>query len=190
MAAEHLLSLGHRRIAFWALGAGPNTRARRQGYDDAMRSAGIAVDPALLHVQETVEVKGRPENAAALARAHAAVVTGIVAYNDALAAGILQAAIAAGIPVPGDLSLVGVDDLPWVSLLSPPLTTIRLPLREMGEAAAELLLQAVEAAQSADTGGREARGAAPASRILDVSLEVRGSTGLPHARRTPGKPKE
>ena len=104
-------------------------------------------------------------------------VTAIVAYNDEIARGILEAAEPMGLRVPDELSVVGVDDMPWSAMLNPPLTTLRLPLPEMGEAAAGMLLRRMDRHFNGGEGERVCGGAE--SRRLAAELVVRGSTGPP-----------
>jgi LacI family transcriptional regulator len=98
--------------------------------------------------------------------------TAIFAANDLLVLGALRAAREAGIRVPSDLSLVGVNDIPLVGLIDPPITTIRVPQREMGAIAARMLIALIEGE--------------PVKRrhvLLETSLVVRGSTAAPRAGR-------
>ncbi|MGH8890762.1 MAG: LacI family DNA-binding transcriptional regulator, partial [Acidothermaceae bacterium] len=99
-------------------------------------------------------------------------VTAIVAANDMIAVGALQALHADGLQCPDDISVVGFNDMPFVDQLSPPLTTVRLPQYEVGMQAAQLLLEKL-----ADPT------ATAKSVMLPVSLVTRGSTGPCQARR-------
>jgi LacI family transcriptional regulator len=137
-ATEHLIELGHRRIA--VIG-GPQaylcSRARIDGYRAALERAGIAVDPALVRhgnfhheggyerARELLELEDRP--------------TAIFAGSDEQAFGVIEAARQAGLSVPADLSVVGFDDLPMARWSSPPLTTVRQPLADMGRMAGRML---------------------------------------------------
>ena len=76
--------------------------------------------------------------------AHAPELTAIFVLNDLMALGALEAARAAGRRVPADLSIVGFDDIPFAALANPPLTTVGQPIRQLGEQAADLLLQVIE----------------------------------------------
>jgi LacI family transcriptional regulator len=166
-ATRHLLGLGHRRIA--VIG-GPQdilcSRARMDGFRAAMDAAGAAVDTELLshgpfHVDEGV---GRARRLLRLADRP----TAIIAGNDLQALGVYQAAREARLHIPEDLSVVGFDDLPITRWVSPPLTTIRQPLVEMAESAAELVLAM-------------AAGHKPAQTRLELTTEliVRESTAPP-----------
>jgi DNA-binding LacI/PurR family transcriptional regulator len=89
--------------------------------------------------------------------------------SDALAAQLLLEAAACGVDVPGSLSIVGFDDVPFASLTEPPLTTVRQPSEEKGEVAARVLLDALEADAPLE----------PTRTLLPTELVVRGSTGPP-----------
>jgi len=162
----HLAALGHRRIAHIAGPLSTTTGSERAaGYRASLRAHGIAVDPSLLAEADAYsELAG---HAAAL-RLLRASPTAIFAANDLLALGALRAAREGGIRVPWDVSLVGVNDIPLAGLIDPPLTTVRVPQREMGEIAARMLVAIVEGA--------------PMPRhhvLLDTELVVRGSTAVP-----------
>jgi LacI family transcriptional regulator len=166
-ATDHLIELGHHRIAAMA---GPMdylcSRARLDGYRSALERAGLRYDAALvsagdfqheggfLHGGELLDLKDRP--------------TAIFAGSDQQALGVYEAARQRGLRVPEDLSVVGFDDLPVGRWVSPPLTTVRQPLAEMGQVAAEMLGTLIE-------------GLPLASRRIELATElvVRGSTGPP-----------
>src|SRR5439155_329594 len=92
------------------------------------------------------------------------------AANDLLALGALRAARETGLPVPAELSLVGINDIPMVNLLDPPLTTARVPQREMGAIAARMLIGLLEREPVVDR-----------HVLLDTELIVRGSTAAPRS---------
>jgi DNA-binding LacI/PurR family transcriptional regulator len=144
-AAEHLLALGHRRFA---VVCEPHVhRERLAGYRLALDAAGA--DWARRELRGVLAATPRP--------------TAILAATDRLALGALEAAGAAGLRVPEDLSVVGFDDVPGAARSLPALTTIRQPLLEKGEIAGRLLV-------AAPTGH---------TAILPVELVVRGSTAPP-----------
>jgi LacI family transcriptional regulator len=142
-AIKHLLGLGHRRIAAIT---GPTgwlaTDERRGGYHAALASAGIMPDPAL-EVASDFQVEGGIEAAGRLLDA-AERPTAIFAFNDNLAIGAMHAARARGLRLPEDLSIVGFDDLEWAQHITPPLTTVRQPLAEMGRMAVSLLTRLLD----------------------------------------------
>jgi LacI family transcriptional regulator len=138
LATRHLLDLGHRRVG---LIAGPayasSSRGRLAGYRQAMTEAGIEIDPAYI-VESTFGIDSGAEAATALMRL-ARQPTAIFAINDNTAIGALSALTNLGISVPGDVSLVGYNDIPIVSRLPTPLTTLRVPFDQIAAAALDLL---------------------------------------------------
>ena len=140
LATAHLLGLGHRRIAM--LTGRPDleySRLREQGYRQAMAAAGAPVSEELVLVggydaqasaecTRTLLTSGEPP-------------TAIFAANDVSAIAAIQAAVGLGLRVPGDLSVVGFDNIPESALCSPPLTTVNQPIRQMGERSIQLLLR-------------------------------------------------
>jgi LacI family transcriptional regulator len=166
-ATDHLIAGGHTRIA--AIG-GPEgylcSRARIDGYRSALERAGLRYDPALVRHGdfqheggfrcggELLDLTDRP--------------TAIFAGSDQQALGVYEAARQRGLRIPEDLSVVGFDDLPVCQWLSPPLTTVRQPLAEMGRTAADMLGTVIEGIQL------------PSRRVeLATELLVRGSTAPP-----------
>jgi LacI family transcriptional regulator len=164
-ATKHLLELGHRRIAHIS---GPITRQDAQeridGYKTALTRAGIAFDETLVCEGDYTEQSGVLAMDALLARASR--FTAIFAANDGMAHGARLTLFRRGIRVPEDVSLIGFDDLPTARFSIPPLTTVRQPMYEMGQAAAKLVLMLLE--------GRE-----PGVQKLSTELIVRESTTLP-----------
>lgn len=139
-ATEHLLSLGHRRIAY---AGGPDrsvpARERLHGYREALETAGVAVDPALtLHEDYTAEA-GRRMAETLLDRDDPP--TAVFAGSDLIAMGVFQAARARGLTVPASLSVVGFDNTYGAPWTDPPLTTINQPLLDMGRVATRTVLQ-------------------------------------------------
>lgn len=138
LATRHLLDLGHRRIG---LIAGPNyassSRGRQLGYRHAFNEAGVEVVEELT-VSSDFSIDGGAEAAEVLlARHHRP--TAIFAVNDNSAIGALSVIARMGLSVPGDISLVGYNDIPIVSRLPVPLTTVRVPFDQIAAAAIELL---------------------------------------------------
>jgi DNA-binding LacI/PurR family transcriptional regulator len=166
-ASRHLIELGHRRIAMIS---GPDRvvccRARLDGHLSALDAAGIPIDTDLIRRVDLNYEQGHAAAADLLRRAPRP--TAIFAANDVMALGVYQAAREAGLRVPEDLSVVGYDDLPVVSWVDPPLTTVHQPLMDMAAAATELAL-------ALGRGERPAR-----TRIeLATSLTIRQSTAPP-----------
>jgi LacI family transcriptional regulator len=139
-ATEHLLGLGHQRIAAIT---GPVellcSLARVDGYRSALERAGIAFDQALVRYGDFEHEGGFARAVELLAPGPTEPPTAIFAGSDQQAFGVYEAARQRGLRIPEDLSVVGFDDLPVARWASPPLTTVRQPLAEMGGAAAEML---------------------------------------------------
>jgi LacI family transcriptional regulator len=142
-AVEYLLERGHRRIATIA---GPTATtlgaARLAGYRQRLAGAGVEPDPALVRAADWTRDGGHA--AAAQLLALAAPPTAVFCANDMMAIGALDAARAAGIDVPGQLAVVGLDDIEAAALVTPALTTVRIPAHEVGRIAGELLLKRME----------------------------------------------
>jgi DNA-binding LacI/PurR family transcriptional regulator len=173
-AAAHLVELGHRRVAVVAFGEdAPDakplswdlTTARVEGYREAL---GADWDPSLLRAAPgTRPQTARPLLAELLALEEPP--TAVLAMSDALAAELLLEAAARGVDVPGSLSIVGFDDVPFAGLTDPPLTTVRQPTDEKGGLAARTLLDAL-----GGDGLPE-----PTRTLLPTELVVRASTAPP-----------
>ena len=138
-AARHLADLGHRRIALVrGLASFRSSAVRGQGFIDALAERGIALAPEYdLQGAYTYE-SGVEAGHALLSLAEPP--TAIFTLNDDMALGVMQAARERGMELPRDLSVVGFDDLPMAARVWPNLTSVRLPIREMGQMAAEKLL--------------------------------------------------
>jgi LacI family transcriptional regulator len=172
LAVEHVHELGHERIAYVGGSPALSTGAgRRDGFVRAMSELGLAIDDDRV----AVGVAYAEEEGARLTRDllnRGETPTAIVAGNDLMALGCIDALRDAGLGVPGDVSVVGFNDMDFSERFCPPLTTIRVPHHELGVQAAELLLE---------------RLASPASEtrhvVLPVELVVRGSTAPAAAGR-------
>jgi len=139
-ATEHLLSLGHRRIAFYGGHADSSScRERRLGYQDALRDAGIAADGAwMIETAPTrLEANAHVDGLLALEPAP----TAAVCYNDAVALGLMLGLSRLGRHPGVDFAVTGFDDIPEAAVGIPPLTTVSVDPRARGRQAAELLLQ-------------------------------------------------
>ncbi len=139
-ATEHLLSLGHRRIGFIV---GPRrllcSRARLDGYRAGLEAAGIPVADELIWQGDFYHESGFEGGKAMLDLDDPP--TAIFASSDQMAFGVYEAVRQRGLRVPDDISIVGFDDLPEARWSSPPLTTVRQPLAEMGMVAARTVLR-------------------------------------------------
>lgn len=169
-AAEHLLELGHHRIGIIA---GPRnllcSRARLDGYRTALESAGMAVDESMIIEGDFYHQSGFTAAAALLERADPP--TAILASSDQMALGAYEAVRQQGLRIPDDASIVGFDDLPETRWTSPPLTTVRQPLTDMGALAARTILR-LAAGEPIDSPRVE----------LATTLVIRESTAPPKDR--------
>ncbi len=164
MALDHALELGHRRIVHLS---GPTsfstTRQRREAFVAAAR--GVAGLEWGVHEAADLSIaEGERVMAEVLATSHRP--TAVLAGNDLLALGALHTIRRAGLRCPEDLSVLGFNDMPFAGDLSPALTTIHVPLRQIGCESARMLLQDI------NSGVQK-----PITRTLPVSLQVRESTG-------------
>lgn len=142
-ATRHLLEHGHRRVAMISGPAGwKSVSDRNQGYRLALQSFGLPVDTSLVATGDWSYAGGYAAMQQLLARAGA--FSAVFAQDDQMALGAIQALHQAGRRVPEDVSIVGYDDIPGAAYSVPALTTIRQPMRQVGEVATRLLIQAVE----------------------------------------------
>lgn len=164
IAVEHLVALGHRRIAYLGPGVGshPSIAARAEGFATAMRAAGIERRAIRLPCRDG-------DTDGAVVRAAWADATAVIAYNHYVARAVLHACVADGRRIPADLSLVSCDDIPALTYPVPAISAVRVPVAEMAATAATLLIDCIE--------GRTVPGG---QRILLAGeLAVRGSTAPP-----------
>jgi DNA-binding LacI/PurR family transcriptional regulator len=147
IATEHLIELGHRRIGFVAGTAHVSpTRDKALGRADALDAAGLDADGLVEHSAFTVE-GGRAAIRALLAREEPP--SAVICSNDLMAIGVLQEALAAGLRVPGDLSVVGFDGIEPGGWTQPPLTTVEQPIGDIAAAAVGALLARVHGSEQA-----------------------------------------
>jgi LacI family transcriptional regulator len=142
LGTQHLLDLGHRRIAM--ISGRPDlesARLREQGYTEALRDAGVPVDPALIRLGDYDP--GASTEAARLLLTGPDRPTAIFGANDISAIAAVEVAIGLGLRVPEDLSVVGFDNVPEAALANPPLTTVEQPIHAMGHHAIELLIKMI-----------------------------------------------
>jgi len=141
-ATEYLLARGHRRIAFYGGHADSSScRERRQGYQDALRAAGIAVRKRWMFEMAPTRVAANAHTSA-LCRLRPAP-TAAVCYNDAVALGLMQGLAHQGLRPGHDVAVTGFDNIPEAALGNPSLTTLNADPRTRGRQAAELLLQRI-----------------------------------------------
>ena len=172
LATDHLIQLGHRRIAYIT---GPANHSddldRLAGYRRALDLAGLPFNPEMV-IAGTGRV-GAGERALPALRALAEPPTAVFCYNDMTAVGLLHAARQAGLGVPGDLAVVGFDDIPFASYVHPPLTTVAQPKPEMGCRAVEMALALLAA-----DGGQQVSDV-----LVQGELIVRASSRRPGTER-------
>lgn len=162
-ATDHLVHLGHRRIAMITGPSGnPLVKDRVKGYRQQMAKADLPVPADFVARGDFTVESGYHAMQKLLAHAHKP--TAVFCANDEMAMGAIRAAKEAGKRVPHDLSVVGFDDIRFAEYFDPPLTTIRQPQREIGETAMRLILDVF------------AKRNAPTSVVLPHALVVRGST--------------
>lgn len=142
-ATEYLIGLGHTQIAMIT---GPSdwksVNDRTEGYLQALGTAGISVDQDLILEGSWLHRSGYEKTKLLLERKKP--FTAIFAHNDRIARGAIHALYEAGFKVPDDISVIGYDDIPEAEFSDPPLTTIRQPMIEIGQAATNLLIQMIE----------------------------------------------
>ena len=168
LAVDHLVALGHTRIAHVT---GPQRMStgllRRRGFSQAMRAHGLDEDPALLaSCASWTEAEGARAFGELLDSG--ADVTAVVAGHDRVALGCYDALAARGLSCPGDVSVVGFNDMPFMDKMQPPLTTLRVAHHEIGAEAARLLLNVFEEPERP-----------PRSVMLRPALVIRSSTAPP-----------
>jgi len=167
LGLKHLLDLGHRQIAILrGHPASADSESRWSAVRDVARQFGLALDPELvLHiaVADSTPSVGYPYGKRLLEKQRP--FTALFAYNDISAIGAIRAFQEAGLRVPQDISVVGFDDIPDAAFHYPSLTTLRQPLRKMGELAVDMLVGQIE------------RGSEPPREIaVEAELVVREST--------------
>ena len=172
LAAQHLLALGHRRLAQLRGPSEISSCAERcYGFSETVAAAG-----ARELIVEGTASEGSVEDGRRLMRKvferRGAVPTGIFAHHDMMAIGAISVAREHGLRCPEDISIVGYHDLPPADHIVPPVTSIRLPREEMGRVAAEMMLQMLDSPQRL-----------PAPLKLAPTLVVRQSSGSPPKRR-------
>lgn len=164
-AIRHLLALGHRRIGFITGRMDiACSHDRLQGYRDALSEVGLPFEPELVREGDFTQPTGFQQGQALLQSD--SIPTAIVASNDVMAFGVMDAAKHAGLRIGHDISIIGFDDVPMASQTYPPLTTIRQPMADMGEAALEMLVALLEE-----------RPILTHRRELPTELIIRSSTG-------------
>lgn len=169
-AVRHLLDLGHTRIAHIGGPRAVDTARRRlAGYERALRERGLPVRPELV-AEARFDERGGATAAARLLLLDPPP-SALVVANVGAAIGAMATAREAGLEIPRDLSVIGFHDVPMAPYLAPPLTTVRMPLAELGSRAVDELLAMIDGAEVADV----VVAAAP-------ELVLRGSSAPPFRR--------
>lgn len=171
MAVEHLLRLGHERVATIT---GPLNMCagqdRLEGYRQALISRGLPIDESLIAEGDFTEQGGRM----AMQRLLPQRPTALFAASDMMAVGAIKVIRDAGLRIPDDIAVVGFDDIPLASMVDPPLTTVRQPIEQAGSMAVELLMSLLE----------NPRGGTIHRVVLPTELIVRASCGV-QSRQSP-----
>ncbi len=170
-AVGHLTALGHRRIAYVA---GPKGSWANRERTRTLRAVCGAAGVELVEAGNVIpQFEG---GVAAADQVLAAAVTAVIGYNDLVALGLLHRFAARGVAVPGEVSVLGFDDIAFAAMAHPALTTVALPQEQAGRAAVDLLLRLLT---ESDERGRNDRGRGEKTerRDLPTQLMVRGTTG-------------
>jgi DNA-binding LacI/PurR family transcriptional regulator len=144
LVTQHLISLGHRRIAYLGSAQGGRTTVEReQGYRAEMKTASLPIDEALVHAGRQGTPAGGYDGAGYFLSL-AELPTAIFCFNDYMAIGVYSALYQAGVRIPQDISVVGFDNIAISAYLTPPLTTFHQPKDKLGAEAARLMLYLFE----------------------------------------------
>ncbi len=175
-AVEHLIAVGHRRIACITNAPLAYTAAaeRLAGYRAALEAAGIAYDEQLVTYADFDAASGHAAMGRLLRRG--AVFSAVFAASDVVALGVIGAARAHRLRVPEELAIVGFDDIPLAAHFDPPLTTVHLPAYELGNSVGRALIDRIA--------GRPV----PPRSVLETQLVVRGSAPGPYGGEAGGNP--
>ncbi len=163
LVMEHLVALGHKRIAFIGKPTLVSSQDRLRGYRDMLEKYKLPYDERLVLVSENSLIRGGHDTMLQLLNSEARP-TAIFLSNDILAIGAINAIRERGLRVPEDISVVGFDDIPLAEYVSPPLTTVRQPAFDKGVRATRMLIQQLEKKKKSK------------SVTLDVELIIRKST--------------
>lgn len=139
LAADHLIGLGHERILFLMRPGRRTIERRYEGWRDALLQHGLVADPDLVVPVQDWLPELATQAIASRIEARGLDFTAVLAAGDSLAVGAMMGVQQHGYSVPDDVSVMGMDDLPQASFLNPPLTTMHIPMREIGSVALDLL---------------------------------------------------
>jgi LacI family transcriptional regulator len=172
VATEHLIGLGHRRIAvLTGIARLATSTDRLEGYLEAHKRAGIPIDPSLQLAGDYEQEVARQSMAEAMRWPRPP--TALLSISNMMTLGALQALHELGLSAPRDLSIVGIDDFSFAELLNPPLTVMRVPLAAMAERAIQMLLDLI--AGRAQASGRW--------ELFKAELVVRASAAPPQQQQ-------
>lgn len=181
-ATQHLLELGHERIAFIDGPAGLiSSQQRLAGYRDALQLAGVEFDRGLVEPGD-YSVQGG-ERALATLLDRDAGFTAVFASNDTMGIGCIKELRRRGLKIPRDMSLVGFDDIPLVDAFDPPLTTVSLPMAEIGAAAMRRLIALLASDSEHRMDGSPVPRRGRLVNVHKTELIVRASTAAPGRSR-------
>lgn len=173
LATQHLIELGHVRIGHLSGPRGVSTSVLRlRGFQSALAAAGLSFEPDLVVESGYMEAGGLRAAERLLSLPPVRRPTAVFAVNDLAAQGLYTAARRLGLRIPQDVAVAGYNDIPQASWLDPPLTTIQVPVQEMGMVAAGILVDQVETGQLS-----------PRRIIFAPQLVVRRSTRIDHSAR-------
>lgn len=162
-ATEYVIAKGHQKVLYLSGPQdSPASKERQRGYMDAMESHGLT--PSIVRGDFSMECGFHEAARIAGAKSRP---TAVFAANDMLAIGLIMGLVNLGLRVPDDIAVIGCDDIPMGALIKPSLTTVRVPMYDIGARAMELLLRLLE-----DEGKRPAE-----SILMDCQLVVRESAG-------------
>jgi LacI family transcriptional regulator len=164
LVMEHLVGLGHRRIAYIGKPTLKSSQDRLNGYQHMMKKCNLPYSDELVLITETSSIESGYDAAMHMLH-YSQPPTAFFLANDVMAIGAINAARECGLVVPKDISVVGFDDIPLASFVNPPLTTVRQPAFKKGVNAARMLIEYLESHEM------------PPSLTMDVELIVRQSTG-------------
>ena len=171
LAAKHLISLGHRRIAHLSINCcSLSAKQRDKGFRDALTEAGVEIDESLIIPTEMTHEGGRQNTLKLMSMKNPP--TAIVARIDAVAMGACDACAGLGLSVPDDVSVTGVADMWKPNILKVPLTTVGYPYAEIAARGVQMIIDMMH--------GLDIK---PQTVVMDAQLIVRGSTAPPKASR-------
>ncbi len=163
-ATMHLIELGHTRIGVINSPNRPVETQRLIGYQKALLDSGIGIDPEII-VSGPFLVENA-EKATDQLLALPDPPTAVFSLNNTMTIGTLKSIAKHGLSIPGDISVIGFDDMPWLSFFTPPITVVQQPTYEIGTSAAGLLFNHIEDPETAEV----------KNLVLDPELIIRSST--------------